>query len=156
MYWMQLAKCQGVQRVSCIMSSYLRRVTGPTVGGFYVLLIIPFRQRMQWIISWSMAWSIPCLSFFVIHSSSYGTTHFHHHVHRSCPEPAQRHVRPHCIFPQIPFCFYSPHAKHYKENLVQLNVEVEQYQDMCIRYKWVGWESQEESKKAMNYARNDQ
>jgi hypothetical protein len=40
--------------------------------------------------------------------------------------------------------------------LVQLNVEVEQYQDMCIRYKWVGWESQEESKKAMNYARNDQ
>lgn len=106
-FWMQLPKCQGVQHIWCIVISYLRRVTGPPVGGFFfvVLLIIPFRQRMQWIISWSMPWPSPC-PLFIIHISSYAATHFHHHVHWECPGPPKCHFHLPHFFPQVPFWFY--------------------------------------------------
>lgn len=33
---------------------------------------------------------------------------------------------------------------------------VEEHQEMCGRYKWFGWKSQEENKQAMDYTGNDQ
>lgn len=72
---------------------------------FFVLLIIPFRQKMQWIISWSIPWPIPC-PLFIIHSSSYATTHFHHHGHQDCPGPSKCHFHLPHFLPQIQFWFY--------------------------------------------------
>jgi len=100
-----MSECQGVQHTWCYVISYLRRVTGPPVGGFFVLIIIPFRQRMQWIISGSIPWPIPC-PLFIVHNSSYAATYFHHHVHRDCPGPSKCHFRLPHFFPQIQVLFY--------------------------------------------------
>lgn len=93
----------------------------PSCWRFFVLLIIPIRQRKQWIISWSMPWPIPC-PLLIIHSSSYGATHFHHHVHQSCPGPAQCHFHLHHFFPQTPFLFYF--NKYIKRSSIMHNIVI--------------------------------